>query len=264
VKRPKRTLFDSFNLDAPHVTEARRLLQTLARRERDEPNPPKVYMVTSASRGEGKSTICGLISMVAARIFRRKTLVIDADLRRPSLHALLGLNQRPGLAELMEGSASVEEATRSTLIGTLSAIPSGRPTKSVGDTYDDFSFRELLDQFRPQYDLIFIDCPPVVPVMEPLLIAEHVDALLLVAMAGATQVTMIRRMRQILAPLEPKIAGAILNNATDGLPYYYDYRYYGYESPKPKRVREIRTPAAKPPAADDAAARHVARERGGA
>lgn len=263
MKRPQRTLFDSFNLDAPHVTEARRLLQTLARKEREDPNPPKAYMVTSAGRGEGKSTICGLISMVAARIFRRKTLVIDADLRRPSMHSLLGLTQKPGLAELMEGSASIEEATRSTLIGTLSAIPSGRPTKSVGDTYDDYAFRELLDQFRPQYDLIFIDCPPVVPVMEPLLIAEHVDALLLVAMAGATQVTMIRRMRQILAPLEPKIAGAILNNATDGLPYYYDYRYYGYESPKPKRVREIRTPA-KPSPPDEAAARQVARERGGA
>jgi hypothetical protein len=82
-------------------------------------------------------------------------------------------------------------------------------------------------------------------------------------MAGATQVTMIRRMRQILMPLEPKIAGAILNNAQDGLPYYYDYRYYGYESPKPKRVREIRTPAA-PKSPDDAAARQVARERGGA
>ena len=253
-----RTLFDGFSLDAPHVTEARRLLQTLARQEREGGIEKKVYMVTSASRAEGKSTICGLIAIVAAKIFRKKTVIVDADFRRPSLHLLLGCSHHPGLAEVIEGSATLDAVTRPTSIPTLFAIPSGRPSRSAGEAYDDEVFQKQLLALRREYDLVFIDCPPVVPVLEPLMIAEHVDSLLLVAMAGQTPVTMIRRMKQILAPVERKVAGVILNNAIEGLPYYYDYRYYGYDRPKPRRIR-----ASRPPQDSGTAQRQVARQRGG-
>jgi len=259
MKPRARTLFDGLSLDSPHVTEARRLLQTLARQEREAGLDKKVYMVTSASRAEGKSTICGLISIVAAKIFRKKTIVIDADFRRPSLHMLLGCTHTPGLAEVMEGVATLESVTRPTIIPTLFAIPSGKSGRSSGETYDDDAFQKVLRTLRGEYDLIFVDCPPVVPVLEPLLIAEHVDSLLLVAMAGQTPINMIRRMKAILAPVERKIAGAILNNAIEGLPYYYDYRYYGYDRPKTRRFRASRTEgpdSGSPP-------RQVASQRGG-
>jgi len=258
MKRRTRTLFDGLSLDSPHVTEARRLLQTLARQEREAGLEKKVYMVTSASRAEGKSTICGLIALVAAKIFRKKTIVIDADFRRPSLHTLLGCTHNPGLAEVMDGTATLESVTRPTTIPTLFAIPSGKSGRSAGETYDDEAFQKVLRALRAEYDLIFIDCPPVVPVLEPLLIAEHVDSLLLVAMAGQTPINMIRRMKAILAPVERKVAGAILNNAIEGLPYYYDYRYYGYDRPKPRRIR-----ASRPPQDSGSAPRRVATQRGG-
>jgi capsular exopolysaccharide synthesis family protein len=259
MKRRARTLFDGLSLDSPHVTEARRLLQTLARQEREAGLDKKVYMVTSASRAEGKSTICGLVAIVAAKIFRKKTIVIDADFRRPSLHTLLGCTHTPGLAEVMEGAATLESVTRPTTIPTLFAIPSGKSGRSAGETYDDEAFQKVLRTLRAEYDLIFVDCPPVVPVLEPLLIAEHVDSLLLVAMAGQTPINMIRRMKSILAPVERKIAGAILNNAIEGLPYYYDYRYYGYDRPKARRFRASRTGGPD----SGSAPRQVARQRGG-
>jgi Mrp family chromosome partitioning ATPase len=91
---------------------------------------------------------------------------------------------------------------------------------------------------RPKYDIIFIDAAPVVPVVEPLLMAEHVDSVLVVAMAGRTPLMLVRRMRQLIDPILPKVSGVVLNNAVEGLPYYYDYRYYGYgEQPLPKRIR---------------------------
>ena len=77
--------------------------------------------------------------------------------------------------------------------------------------------------------------------------AEHVDALLIVAMAGRTPASLARRLQKLLAPFSSKIAGVILNNATEELPYYHDYRYYGY---KPQPGRQSKTP---PPAARSAA-----------
>lgn len=232
-------MFDSFEVDTPHVTEVRRLLQSLARSSREVDR--RSYMVTSAGRGEGKSTICGLLSIVAAQIFRKRTLVIDADMRRPMMHTLLSISQKPGLFDVLRGKVPFEKALRATPIPTLHALASGRPTGSVGAAYDDDAFADLLRAVHGQFDLIFIDSAPAVPVVEPLLMAEHVDAVLLVAMAGRTPVTLIRRLRQIIAPISQKVAGVILNNAAEGLPYYYDYRYYGYEQTRTRRHRGARS-----------------------
>ncbi len=117
------------------------------------------------------------------------------------------------------------------------AITSGRPTGSAGDAYIDKEFESLIHTVRPKYDIIFIDAAPVVPVVEPLLMAEHVDAVLVVAMAGRTPLMLVRRMRQLIEPILPKVSGVVLNNAVEGLPYYYDYRYYGYGEQTPKKIR---------------------------
>jgi capsular exopolysaccharide synthesis family protein len=222
-----RSLFSEFSPDAPYVTEARRLLQSLMRRHTD--SACKVFLITSAARGEGKSTICGLLGLVAARIFHKHTLIIDGDMRRPTMHQLLDISVKPGLYEVLSGEATLDLARRPTTLPLLHAIPSGRPGQHAHDAYDDEAFARLLRGIRPSYDLIFVDAPPAVPVVEPVMMAEHVDALLLVAMAGRTPVSMVRRLRGILEPVAHKVIGGILNNATEGLPYYYDYSYYGYK-----------------------------------
>lgn len=260
-KDAPRSLFTEFSTDAPYVTEARRLLQSLMRQHRGP--ACRVYMVSSAGRGEGKSTICGLLGIVAARIFHRHTLIIDADMRRPTMHQLLDLSQKPGLYDLLHGTVSLDLARRPTTLPLLHAIPSGKPGSHVSDAYDDEAFEKLLQSLRPSYDLIFIDAAPIVPVVEPIMMAEHADGILLVAMAGKTPITMIRRMRGILSPVANKVAGAIVNNATEGLPYYYDYSYYGY---KPLLSRRDRNKVGGPtapgadgkPSGDGAASPHAA------
>jgi len=125
----------------------------------------------------------------------------------------------------------------------LSAITSGRPSGSIGESYNDHAFAAMLEKLRPKYDMIFIDAPPIVPVVEPLMMAEHVDSVLVVAMAGRTPLMMVRRMRQLIEPIFSKISGVVLNNAVEGLPYYYDYRYYGYAE-QPSARGASRTPRA--------------------
>jgi capsular exopolysaccharide synthesis family protein len=231
-----RNLLEDFNINAPHVTEVRRLLQTLTRQ--DAGQNKKVYMMASAGRGEGKSTVCALLAIISAKIFHRRTLVIDGDMRRPTLHHLLGLPQRPGLYDALHHIQPLDVVTRPTPLSNLFAITSGSATGSAGEAYIDSEFADLVQTVRPMYDIIFIDAAPVVPVVEPLLMAEHVDSVLVVAMAGRTPLMLVRRMRQLIDPIHSKVSGVVLNNAVEGLPYYYDYRYYGYgEQPQPKRIR---------------------------
>jgi len=230
-----RNLLEHLDINAPHVTEVRRLLQTLARQ--DATHARKVYMMASAGRSEGKSTVCALLAIISAPIFHRRTLVIDGDMRRPTLHYLLGLPQRPGLYDVLHGIQPLDVVIRPTSLLTLSAITSGHPAGSIGEAYDDEAFAALLEEARAKFDIIFVDAAPVVPVVEPMMMAEHVDSVLIVAMVGRTPLMMVRRMRQIIDPILPKVSGVVLNNAVEGLPYYYDYRYYGYESPTPRQIR---------------------------
>jgi len=231
-RKAHRSLLDEFSTDAPYVTEVRRLMQSLLRHSRGHAS--RVYMVTSAARGEGKSTTCALLAIVAARIFHRRTLLIDADMRRPSQHTLLDVSPRPGLSALIKGKITLEAARKPTPIPLLQIIPSGRPGQASAEAYDDDSFARVIASARRKHELIFVDAAPVVPVVEPIMMAEHVDGLLLVAMAGRTSIPMIRRMRQILDPVHEKLIGGIVNNAAEGLPYYYDHGYYGY---RPEQVR---------------------------
>lgn len=229
-------LLEGFEIDAPYVTEVRRLLQNLSRHRNGTGTERRVYMVTSAARDEGKSTTCALLAIVAARVFHRKTLLIDGDLRRPTVHSLLRVSRGPGLREILTGSIAMSDATRPTALPLLSVIPRGDSSVPASEAYSDEAFGALIAEARARYDLIFVDAAPVVPVIEPILMAEHVDAILVIAMAGRTHITAVRRSMQILSPVAPKIAGVVLNNAMEGLPYYYDYRYYGY---KERRVSDL-------------------------
>jgi succinoglycan biosynthesis transport protein ExoP len=249
-KSRPRTLFQDLDIDAPHVTEARRILQILSRGRAD--GERRVYLVTSACGGEGKSTICSMLALVAARIFHKKTLVIDGDMHRPTLHKLLGLTQQPGLFEALRTPESEIIAPRATPLPLLFALPSGIARGPIAGAYEDSAFRTLLEKYRSAFDLIFIDAAPAVPAVEPILMAEHADAILIVAMAGRTPAALARRLKQILTPVASKIAGVILNNAAEELPYYHDARYYGYKAPTPRRVKT-------PPPVDRSTAKPAAR-----
>ena len=253
MTRFPRPLFQDLDIDAPYVTEARRILQVLSRLRKD--GERRVFLVTSACGGEGKSTICSILALVAARIFRRKTLVIDGDMHRPTLHKLLSLTQYPGLFEAMRAPESEVIAPRATPVPTLFALPSGVARGPIAGAYDDAAFKTLLGKYRSAFDLVFVDAAPAVPAVEPILMAEHVDALLIVAMAGRTPASLARRLTQVLTPVKSKIAGVILNNASEELPYTYDYRYYGYKPHHPGR------PATKKFPVDSSAAASGVRTR---
>jgi capsular exopolysaccharide synthesis family protein len=249
-RHPRKSLLDGLSIDAPYVTEVRRLLQSLYRQQKSAPKEVRSYMVTSAGKGEGKSTICALMAIISAKIFHKRTLLLDGDLHRPTIHGLLGVGRGPGLFEVFRRGAPVQTAIHTTALPLLWAIPSGYAREASGEAYADEEFNRLLQQMYPSYDVIFVDAPPVVPAIEPILMAEHVDAVLVVAMAGKTPLTMVRRSMQVLAPVKEKIVGVVLNNAMEGLPYYFSYSYYGYDETKPRSRRSLRPGLPRPKGID--------------
>jgi len=190
-------------------------------------------MVTSAMTGEGKSTVCSFLAVTAALKKGLKTLIIDADLRVPSIHKLFGIDSAPGLIEVLVDGLNPKNAVRKTKIEGLDVMTSGRRTDSPTEIFDPEGIGILINDMKFYYDLILVDCAPLLPVSDPMLLASKVDSTLLVVKAGTTQRELVQRAVGIIDPAQNRVLGVVLNNMNHSLPYYFDYDYYHYDYRQP-------------------------------
>ena len=192
----------------------------------------KVLMITSSTLSEGKSTVCSFLAATAARK-GLKTLLVDCDLRRPTIHKLLALPRANGMAELLSENVPVASVTKKTPLETLDVITAGRMDAHPEEVFDAGAIGAVLSDLKFYYDLILVDSPPVIPVSDPMLLAPEVDGVLLVIKAGTTQREIARRAADILSADCQNLLGIILNNINQCLPNFYDSSHYGYNySPK--------------------------------
>jgi polysaccharide biosynthesis transport protein len=210
--------------------------------------PPKVILVTSALPQEGKTTTslnCGIVlAQKGSRV-----LLMDADLRRPSIHKALGMGPRTGLSNVLTGGATVQQATvRSTVLPTLFVLPAGTPPPNPAELLASANMGEILTQLREQYDHIVIDTPPTLSVTDAVIMSTRADAVVLVIRSGQTTKQALRRARDILARVNAKVAGVLLNAADLSSPdYYYYYEYQGkygnryYQADDPLADELVRT-----------------------
>jgi polysaccharide biosynthesis transport protein len=185
--------------------------------------PPKVILVTSALPEEGKTTTCINCAIVLAQKGAR-VLLIDADLRRPSIHRTLGVFSKTGLTHVLTGSASLEQsAVRSPMVPNLFVLPAGTLPPNPAELLASSRMREVLDILREEYDHIVIDTPPALPVTDAVVMATMADAVILVARAGSTTKHALRQARDILLQVNARISGVLLNAVNLGSPDYYSY-----------------------------------------
>lgn len=226
--RPKQlSVIDNFRLEAPFATEFRRLLHKLQQVERA--TELKSIMVTSAMLSEGKSTVCAYLAITAAVHKGMKTLIIDGDLRRPTMHKLFVLGRKHGMTEILLEGFSPRDAIKKTSVDKLDIITCGDFHAEPTELFDVDAISTLVDDMKFYYDLILIDSAPALPVSDPMLLAPKLDGVLLVVKAGSTQKEIVLRALDIVDPLRQRVLGIVLNNMNNTLPYYHDYRYYGYE-----------------------------------
>ncbi len=247
MPKPRFSVVDFFDLEAPYVTEYRRLLYKMLNNNAGD--ELKSILVTSAMVGEGKSTICSFLAMTAAAKKGLKTLVVDVDLRRPSIHKLFNVSSNPGMVEVLSKGSDTKRALRKTVMENLDILPAGRVIENPSEIFDPDAIESMIEEMKFYYDLILIDCAPLLPVSDPMLLAPRVDGTLLVVKAGATQRELVERAVGILNPAENKVLGVVINNMNHILPYYYDYDYYHYDFQKPnsKKTGNARRPSRSKP-----------------
>ncbi len=190
--------------------------------------PPRVIMVTSALPQEGKTTTSINCAVVLAQKGIR-VLLIDADLRRPSIHKTLGMGPRSGLSNVLTGSATLEQAiTRSSILPNLDVLPAGTPPPNPAELLASTNMRDVLQQLRGQYDHVVVDTPPTLSVTDAVVLSPRADAIVLVIRSGQTTKQALRRSRDILMQVNAKVSGVLLNAVDLCSPdYYYYYEYQG-------------------------------------
>jgi exopolysaccharide transport family protein len=190
--------------------------------------PPKVVLVTSARPQEGKTTTSINTAIVLAQKGTR-VLLIDADLRRPSVHKTLGMGPRSGLSNVLTGSSTLQQTVvASTILPNLFILPAGSPPPNPAELLASSNMRELLTELREQYDHIVIDTPPTLSVTDAVVLSPRADATILVIRSGQTTKQALRRSRDILMQVNAHVAGVLLNAVDLTSPdYYYYYEYQG-------------------------------------
>lgn len=183
------------------------------------------FIITSPNKGDGKSLTAANLALTMAQEFHQRVLLVDADLRRPSIHHLFGINETPGLTDVLMGGSTLENALVDIPEHHLTVLASGlvpvHPAELLGST----GMRRVLDTLRSRYDRVILDMPPVAPLADVSIAAGMVDGILMIVRAGVTPKPAIERA---LAGLEmSKVLGLVLNDA--GEPgAQYGYGGYGY------------------------------------
>jgi succinoglycan biosynthesis transport protein ExoP len=193
-------------------------------------------LVTSARAAEGKTTVASNLALAAAIGGQARVLLVEADLRKPSLARRYELSTVPGLAELLTHDIFVQEAIQSLSLpswtegeAALDVIVAGEIPPNPSELLESRRMSELLDELGSMYDLMIVDTPPVSVVADAMPIVHKVDGVIVVSWIGASTRDGAHHLRSELESLGAPTLGVVVNRASAGIDGYYGYGYgYGY------------------------------------
>lgn len=186
--------------------------------------PPKVIVLTSPGPREGKSVTCANLGVALAQA-GKKTLMLDCDLRRPTMHAIFGLRNVRGMVDVLAMGQEAQEVWQEPLPG-LKVITAGPPPPNPAEMFTSQRLAHLIERMRPAFDYILLDTPPVGLVSDSaVLAAAHGDGVLLVLDAQNTRKVALREALRSLAGVGAKVLGTVMNNVETPKG---EYRYGGY------------------------------------
>jgi len=190
----------------------------------------KTLVLTSPSMGDGKTTLAANLALYLG-VAGHTSLLVDVDLRRPSLPKIFALASRPGLMEVLGGEITWREAVR-TVGEHVDLLPGGELPISPPELLASRRLRELLPEWEAAYDYVIFDAPPVLAVTDPVIIGGLCQGVLLVVRVNKTSARLVKRSQAVLEAAHVPIVGLVLNGLklSHGYGYSYGYGYYYSEN----------------------------------
>jgi capsular exopolysaccharide synthesis family protein len=179
----------------------------------------RTVLVTSPQKGEGKSVTSANLALTMAQELQRRVIIVEADLRKPSMQQLFGLPPGPGLSEYLCGGCELNAAMKFLPDYNLTVIPAGEAPANPAELLGSTAMRRLLDHLRTRFDRVILDTPPVLPLADVAVLAPIVDGALLVVRAGVTPKPAIENALRSFD--SSRLLGIVLNDS--GMEE--DYRY---------------------------------------
>lgn len=184
----------------------------------------KILMITSAEQGEGKSTTATNLAVVFAQS-DKKVLLMDADMRKPTMHHMFNKSNRWGLTTLLSGQTTLKEVIKETNIPNLNLITSGGVPPNPSEMLASNKMSSILEELKELYDIVVVDTPPALAVTDAQILASKCDGVILIINSGKLKREIAIKLKASLEYVKARILGVVLNNmdrkSTDSYYYYY-------------------------------------------
>ncbi|MEH7180559.1 CpsD/CapB family tyrosine-protein kinase [Neobacillus vireti] len=219
-----RKLVTSFDTKSP-ISEQYRTIRTNIQYSSVD-TELKAIMVTSSGPGEGKSTTIANLAVVFAQQ-GKKVLVVDADLRRPTVHYTFSRNNLHGFTTVLTKQTTLAKAVEETDEENLYILTSGPIPPNPAELLSSKSMEHFIEEAKNEFDLVLFDTPPLLAVADPQILANQCDASILVVFSGKTEIDLAKKSKELLENAQSKLLGVVLNHqevAKDSYYYYYGSR----------------------------------------
>lgn len=183
----------------------------------------KVFVLTSSVPGEGKSVSSANLACVLAEDPEKKVVLIDGDLRKPTIHRLLGVDNHRGLSDYLAGGSMLEMALQRSRLPNLWVLPAGHAPANPTELLAGKRMEDLIARLRRDYDWVVIDTPPVVAATDASVLSPRADGTVLVVRMGSTQQDVVRHAVELLRKGRGNVVGTLLTGLSGEL---QDYHYY--------------------------------------
>lgn len=187
----------------------------------------KIITATSAMAGEGKTTTIANLATAFAQT-GKKVILVDADLRKPNVHRLFNLANLRGLSNAVIHEQDLETLITKTEVDNLVILPAGPVPPNPSELLGSKSMKDIISKLSKEYDYVFIDAPPVAIVTDAAIIANMSDGVMIVAVAGKTEIKNLQYAKKLLNNANANILGVIINKIPVDKKGFSKYQYYSY------------------------------------
>ena len=200
----------------------------------------KIITITSTQPNEGKSTVISNLAATFANLENKRVLIIDGDLRNPSIHKMFGVSNLNGITDILLGEKDVDKCLEKTKIKGLDILKVGKVPPNPSEMLQSNKMINFIEVIKEYYDYVFIDAPPVGVVSDASIISQYSDGIILLIGSNETDIDAAKISKERLENVGANILGVVLNKfESEGSAYgYYGY-YYGNEEENKKEKRGL-------------------------